>query len=202
MRWKLALGIFFLLWLAPVGELHARDQTADGRQRKQAVETAPTIEISLMGSLSKTDYGNNTYSTSRHYTGTFGYFIAPTTELELSYENSSSFLNEDPAQTSTTSEQSLGFSLIQNLTPPRSMVNPYIKGGVGQYNRQENGTISGIPSIPVDTKSPTGILGAGLRIALFRGFSLKGEGVTYLPDFHMSEAPLNFSIQIGLSLEL
>lgn len=185
MEWKFAFGVLFFVWLAPFNDAHAFN--------------GPDGELSLMGSYSKTDYGNNTYSTSRHYTGTLGVNFTPVTELELSYSYTDSFFNQDPVQTSKVNEQSLGLSIVQALLPPKTIIQPYVKGGAAQYNRKQSGTTAGIPSAPVSTKSPSGILGAGIKIYLLHNFSLKLEAVSYLPNFNISAAKNNFSVEGGIS---
>jgi hypothetical protein len=168
------------------------------REARGAGGPAMDGEISAMASLSKTDYGNNTYTTSKRYTATLGVNLTLTTEIELSYSYTDSFLNQDPVQTTDTNEQTLGLSIVQSLVPPQFAVQPYAKVGVAQYNRRQTGTIAGIPTSPIETKSPSAILGAGLRVFLTRNFSLKAEGVTYLPNMHVDQGKNNFMVQAGV----
>lgn len=156
-------------------------------------------EISAMGSYSKTSYSSYSYSTTRRYTATIGINITSVTEIEASYTYTDTFLNQDPYQTSKTNEQILGLSLIQSLFPKKWFVQPYLKAGAAQYNRRQTGTLRGIPTVPSYSKSPSALLGGGLRIFFTKNFALRSELVTYLPDFHMSQAKDNFSIQVGFS---
>jgi hypothetical protein len=167
-------------------------------QRILALHPDPWAEVSALGAFSKTDYGNGTYSTSRHYTGEIGWNILPVTELEVSYSYSNNFFNSDPVQTTSSTDQTLGASVVQSLMPPHSFLELYVKGGAGQYNRTQTGTINGIPTKTVESKSPSGILGGGIRIHLTRGFELKAEGTAYLPNFNISGALNNFTVQGGL----
>jgi hypothetical protein len=156
-------------------------------------------EISAMGSYSKTSYSSYSYSTTRRYTATIGINLTSVTEIEASYTFTDTFLNQDPVQTSKTNEQILGLSIIQSLLPRSWIIQPYVKAGAAQYNRRQTGTLRGIPSTPSYSKSPSALLGGGLRIFFSRNFSLRSELITYLPDFHMSQAKDNFSIQVGFS---
>lgn len=187
MKWKFAVFLLSAaLWLAPLQALHAAGGfSLDG-------------ELSVMGSYSKTDYGNNAYSTTKRYTATLGINITPTTEIEVSYGYSDSFINYDPIQTTSINEQNLGISLVQSLVPKSWVIQPYVKAGAAQYNRKQSGTVAGIPTNPTQTKSPSGILGGGIRIYLLRNFSLKVEGVAYLPNMNMSRAINNLAIQGGV----
>lgn len=183
MKWKIAAVFCLALWFVP---FH-RSLAAMG-------------ELSLVGSYSKTDYGNNTYSTTKRYTAEAGAYLTTTTEIELSYSYTDSFLNYDPVQTTSVNEQTLSLSIVQALVPPSWFFQPFVKAGAAQYNRKQSGTIAGIPTTPVSTKSPSGVLGGGVKIYLLRNFSLKVEGVTYLPDLKLSQASNNFSVQGGVSL--
>lgn len=158
-------------------------------------------EVSFTGSFSKTDYGNNTYSTTRRLVGAAAYNLTPVTQIELSYTDTRSFFNYDPVQTSLVTEQILAASVVQNLVPSNWVIQPYAKGGAAQYNRQQRGTTAGVPTKPVETKSPSFVAGAGARIFLYRGFSLKMEAVTYLPDFNFSQAQNNFAVTLGVGAQ-
>lgn len=161
------------------------------------LEAAMMGEISVMGSYSKTNFGNNTFSTTRRYTGAAAVNLTPVTQVELSYTYTDTFFNYDPIQTTSINEQVLSLSVVQSLVPPNWIIQPYGKGGVAQYNREQSGTVAGIPSAKTSSKSPSAVLGAGLRIYLLKNFSLKIEGVTYLPDMKFEEAKNNFSFQGG-----
>jgi hypothetical protein len=188
MKWQIAFLVFLIIWLAPFGVAHADGPGKNG----------PDGEVSVMGSFSKTDFGNNTYSTSRHYTATLGVNISPITEVELSYSYSDTFFNDDPIQTTSTNEQSLGLSLVQSLVPPQFIIQPYAKAGLAQYNRKQSGTTGGVPNVPTESKSPSAILGGGVRIFLLRNFSLKVEATTYLPNMHIDQGKNNFTVQGGI----
>lgn len=191
MKLTIVVGLFLVFWLAPIHRVDAAQAQAEPSAR------GPDGEISAMGSFSKTDFGNNTYSIARRYTATAGLNLTALTEIELSYSYTDTFLNYDPVQTTSVNEQSLGLSVVQSLLPSRLFFQPYVKGGAAQYNRRQSGTIAGIPTTPQSSKAPSGILGAGFRLFLLRNFSLKVEGVAYLPDFNISHAKDNFSVQGG-----
>lgn len=180
---RIALALTTLvLWLTPFHEVHAIEG-----------------EVSFMVSFSKTDYGNNTYSTTRRYMGGVAVNLSPVTQIELSYTNTDTFLNYDPIQTTKVNEQVLALSLIQSLVPPDFIIQPYGKAGVAQYNRRRQGTTYGVPDREIVTKDPSAVLGAGVRIYLLKNFSLKVEAVTYLPNLKFGSASDNFSIQGGAS---
>ncbi len=158
---------------------------------------SPTGQASIMASYSKSDNGNHSYSTERRYTATLSINLTSVTEIELSFTSSKNFVNYDPYQTTTTYSDILGLSFIQTLVPANWPLQPYAKAGIGQYNRKQEGTINGIANTPVTTKSPSAILGGGLRIFVASAFSLKIEAVAYLPNMR---GPIrnNYSAQAGV----
>lgn len=159
---------------------------------------AGTGEISLMGGYSKSTYGPNSYSTTRRYSASLGVNFTTTTEIELSYTYTDSFINDQPYQTTSTNEQVLALSLVQTLVPMNWPIQPYVRAGGAQYNKKQTGTVSGIPVPDVTSKSPSAVVGAGIRIIFFRVFSLKAEGVTYLPEH--TQVTKNFALQVGLGI--
>lgn len=184
MKFKIGLSAFLLLaWLAPWNSLYAYQ---------------PEGEVSAMMSYSKTDYGNNSYSTTRRYMFAAALNVTPATQVELSFTNTDTFLNYDPVQTATVQEQVLALSAVQALVPPEFIVQPYGKAGFAQYNRKRTGTTYGVPDRDVYTKDPSVVLGGGVKIFLLRQFSLKVEAVTYLPKFKFGGATDNYSIQGGV----
>lgn len=184
MKFKIVLAAFLLLiWLSPWSAVYAY---------------RPEGEISVTLSFSKTDYGNNSYSTTRRYSAAGGLNITPVTQLELSFMYADTFLNYDPIQTTSINDQVLSLSVVQSLVPPEFILQPYGKAGVAQYNRQRKGTTNGVPDREINTKDPSAVFGGGVRIFLLRQFSLKVEAVTYLPNLKFGSADDNFSVQGGI----
>ena len=154
---------------------------------------------SLMGSYSKTTYGPDTYSTGRRITTALAYNLTDVTEIEISYTYSKSLFKQAEIQSITEEEQTLSGSVIQTLVPPDWVFQPYAKGGAAQYNRKQNGTVSGIPTREVYTKSPSFLLGVGARVFFLQNFALKVEAIEYFPDFKFNEGANNIAVEGGLS---
>ena len=181
-RNKAVLGffIFLVVWLSPLA--HAIDG-----------------ELTAMGGYSRTNYSGRSYSTTKRYTGGLAVNLTSVTQIEASYTYTDTFFNYDPIQTTQTNEQILSLSLIQAIVPSSWVIQPYVKAGGAQYNRKQSGTIDGVPTTPSNTKSPSLVLGAGVRLYLLRNFSLKVELVSYLPDFKIRGLKDNFNAQGGIS---
>ncbi len=176
-----------ILLMSLVSFAHAQTQTQ-----------TQTGEVSVMGSYSKSNLGTDSFSTTKRYAATAGYNLTPITEIELSFTYTDTFINYGTIQTTSINTQVLSLSVVQTLTPPDFPVQLYAKGGFAQYNRRQNGTIYGIPTGEVYTKSPSLVLGAGIRAFFLRSFSVKIEADSFLPDMKPAKFSENFSVQGGL----
>jgi hypothetical protein len=162
--------------------------------------SADVGEISVLGAYSKSNFGGGNFTRTRRYTASFALNLTSITEIEASYMYSDSFYNQSsgPVQTISTNEQSLALSLVQTLVPASWPIQPYVKAGAAQYNRRQRGTEDGVATREVSTKSPSAVVGAGLRIILFGGFSVKGEVTSIIADFRWRDAKNNVNAQVGL----
>jgi hypothetical protein len=191
------VAVFFSVWLGKPASAGPAPDIKPEPKDKGGLHG----ELSAMGSYSRTQYGDDAVSVTRRYTAALGVNITATTEIELSFASSESFFNNNPTQTLSVREQNLGLSVVQGLTPRSWPLQPYVKLGAAQYNRKQTGTTQGVPDREIETKSPSAILGGGLRIFILRNFSLKGEAVTYLPNMHVSQARNNLNAQVGFGWE-
>ena len=172
--------------------------------KKKAPPLAPSRphwEVSLMGSFSRSDYGNGSYSKNRRYSGSISYYLTTTTEIEASYNDARSFYNYEPSphQTTDTWDRSLSLSVIQSLVPGNAILQPYLKGGGAQINRVESSTYNGVHQPDSTLKQPSAVLGAGVRISILHPLSIKFELTTFMPNFHISALKDNYDWEAGIS---
>lgn len=180
----LFIFVFTIIIFAPWNHLYAAMQTG---------------EMSLLASYSKSTYGDDNYSTTKRYTISFGYNLTAITQVEIGYTYSDSYYKNSYYQTMNQNDQTLSASVVQFLVPQEFYFQPYVKAGAAQYNRRQNGTIYGIATPEVYTKSPSGVAGAGARMFFLGNFSFKLEAVMYFPDFKFAKGKDNFAIEGGLS---
>ena len=77
---------------------------------------------------------------------------------------------------------------------------PYLRGGIGQLNRDATGTYNGGYSAPGELDQVTVIAGAGLKAKLTSRFGLKMEITTYLAGGNISTWKDNISLNVGGSI--
>jgi hypothetical protein len=158
------------------------------------------FELSLRGNYSKTNYGVGAYSTTKRYSISLGMNITPITEFEVGFMNEDSLYKNAEIQVVETREQSLYGSLVQTLVPPSFIFQPYIKGGAAQYNRKQTGRIYGVPTESIDTKSPSFLIGGGIRLYFTQHIAFRVEAISYMTNFKPSEAKNNFAVEVGVTL--
>ncbi len=157
-------------------------------------------ELSATGSLSKSSYGGRATSKSMRYTFSMGIDILEMTQIEGFFTKSRVDYDNAPIQTTHTEERNFGVNIVQSLFPKRWVIQPYVKAGAARYKRRQTGTYMEETIEPTQDAGLSGVLGAGLRIYIFRFISLKGDYTVYLPEFHIAEAKNNYAIQLGLGV--
>ena len=170
--------------------------------QKPKAPSRPIMEISALGSLARSDYGNGSYMKSQRVTASVGLFITSTTELEVSYTDARSHYNSEPAPKTVTKtwDRIASRSLSQALLPRTAFFQPYIKGGAAQLNRRQQVTYNGAEQPETTLKQPSGLVGAGFRLNMLSFLSLKLELTAYMPNFNVREAKKNYDWQAGITL--
>jgi hypothetical protein len=156
-----------------------------------------------MGSISRSSFGNGSYSKSQRFTATSALYITSTTEIEISYTDARSIYNSEPTPKSTTktTDKILGASINQSLSPRTWFLQPYVKVGAAQLNRRQQVTYDGSELPETILKQPSGLLGAGVRLHLTSFMAIRVELTAYMPDFKTSSAKENYEWDAGLSFQ-
>lgn len=160
---------------------------------------AGRFEVSSGFSYSRTDYGERSYSWTRRWGANFGYHFSERSEIEVSFQDVVDRTLINGYQDTTTHDRIYAFNWVQSLLGKGYLIDPYFKLGIGQLNRDANGTYAsgGSPSSQVD--AVTGILGAGLRIGVTKAFGVRMEANTYLAGGSLRGWRDNVSLNAGFS---
>jgi hypothetical protein len=97
-------------------------------------------------------------------------------------------------------DQIYSASWIQTLTGQNFALQPYVKAGVGQLNREATGSYANGVAPPSRVDSVTGVMGVGLRIYVTRTFAVRSEATSYLAGGSIRTWKDNLSTTIGASL--
>lgn len=159
------------------------------------------ISLSGMGMYSRVRYNNSAESVTRRYTAAIGVLLTSITEIEFSYTRATTDFQDDPIQTNHTEERIMSGSLVQTLVPSSWVVQPYVKLGGAHYVRKQSGTIYGVATEPTESRSPSALIGGGMRFILSSTFSIKGEVVSIVPHMHWKDAENNVQYQVGVGIQ-
>jgi hypothetical protein len=166
----------------------------------QAVAEGGVFEISGGISYSRSNYTNGNYSWSKRIGASFGYHLSQFSEIELAFQDVYSVTAISGFENTTFHDQVYSLNWVQSILPKTFAVQPYLKLGVGQLNREASGTYGmGLASPPAIVDSVTVIIGAGLRIYLTRTFAIRAEASSYLTGGSISTWKDNVATTIGLS---
>ena len=175
-----------------------------------ATAAAAVIETSALVSYGKADLGNDVTTRQNRYTFSVAYRFTKVSALEVSYSQSrtkistplslDSILFPTIQETITFDDQVYSLSWIQNLVSSKWIIQPYLKLGAGKLVRKKKAEYSTLLDSQEEIqKSETGVAGIGLRLFLTKRMALKGEAITYLPEFRVSKWKESQQFSGGLS---
>jgi opacity protein-like surface antigen len=138
-------------------------------------------ELSVSYAQKKTYFNNLNYNNTESTTGSVSFYFLEKVAVELSYTDASVLREETifngtgfQQQTSLQKMAVMGSDLIFMLADKKSVLQPYIKGGVAQIKKTlttKNADVFVYETEPINSTSPS--YGAGLKIALTEAFGIK-----------------------------
>ncbi len=161
---------------------------------------AGTFEFSLGGSFNQSNYGGGNYSWDRRWGGSIGYYFLALSQVELSFQDVTDRTNISGYEDTTFHDQIFSLNWVQSLAGKTFPLQPYVKAGIGQLNREATGNYASGASPPRTVAQLTGIVGAGLRVYITRAFAIRGEATSYLVGGNISTWQDNFALNLGISL--
>jgi hypothetical protein len=123
-------------------------------------------------------------------------------ELEFAFQDVVNVTNIQNFEDTTFHDQIYSVDWVQSFTPKTFPIQPFVKLGVGQLDRSASGTYSNGTSPPLVYDSVTVVVGAGLRLYLYKNFALRSEVTTYLTGGQIATFKDNVAATVGISLFL
>lgn len=160
---------------------------------------AANFEISAGFNYNRTNYGDNSYSWTKRWGGSIGYYFFDRSQIEIAYNTSVDRTVIAGYEDTTFIDEVMSLNWVQSLLARDSPIQPYVKTGVGQLNRSATGSYWTGASPPTKFGSLTGVVGAGSRLFFTRNLGLRVEGVTYLSGASIRTWRDNVSVTFGLS---
>lgn len=187
-------------------------QTKDGLKRWVGIAVlalglsgqahAGGFEISLGGSFSKSTYTAGNYAWTRRLGGSIGYEFMDRSEIEYAFQDIVSRTLIQDYEDTTFHDQIFSLSWIQYLLGRNAPVQPYVKAGIGQLNREATGQYAGGASPARRVDAVTGVIGGGVRIYVTRTFAIRVEASSYLEGGQIATWRDNSAVTVGASIQL
>ena len=164
------------------------------------VANAGYFEVSSGFSFNRTDYGSGNYNWTRHWGANLGYHFWDTSEIELSFADSFDRTMIANYEDTSFHDRTYSVNWVQAFAGRESILQPFVKAGIGQLNRDASGMYYAVGmQPPASLDSVTVIAGAGIKVRLNHSFSLRGDATTYLTGGAISTWRDNVSVTAGVS---
>jgi hypothetical protein len=160
---------------------------------------AGTFEFSGGLSYSKSTFSDDSYEWNRRWGLSVGYYFFTVSEVELSFQDVTTRTKITGYQDTPFHDQIFSINWVQTCAPKDFPVQPYLKLGVGQLNRDAQGSYAGGAAPPLGLGQITVVLGVGLRVSITKHVALRGEGTSYLVGGSLKSWADNFGLTFGAS---
>lgn len=156
-------------------------------------------DLSAGFNYNRSEYAGGSFSTTRRLGGSLGYNFTDASTIELAYQRSFERNHYAGFEDSKYTDQVFSLNMVWNLLARDSAVQPYLKVGVGQLIRNAQISLSTGQGQNQSLSQVTGVLGAGIKFRLTRGFGLRMEGTSYLVNGKFNTWKKNFGATFGIS---
>ena len=171
---------------------------------------AALIELSGLFSYGRSRLTDGYSSDQWRYSGSIDFRFTPVSSIQFEYMSSTTkvqypvnvgvIIPQNTTEVNRYDDRVYSFNWVQNLVPSKWLVQPYLKAGGGKLHRVQ--TIEypqyGLKQ-SVTSDVVTGVGGLGIRIFLTRSMAIKGEIVSYVPDFRFRLWKENQMFSAGVS---
>jgi outer membrane protein W len=148
-------------------------------------------------SYRQSSYNGGAYTRTKAWNATFGYFFTQDSEVEFVYSDSTTHEFVPNVQDIQYRDRVYSLNLVYHFFSEADPVRPYVRGGVGQLNRDATGTYSGGFSPAGRLDQVTVIGGLGVKAKLAGQFSIRAEATSYLTGGSISTWQDNFAFSVG-----
>lgn len=163
---------------------------------------AGMLEYSLGFSFARSNYSEQDFSWRRTWGASVGYHFTERSGIEFSYQNVTERTQIRNYEDTTFNDQIYSISWVQYFAGKSFPIQPYLKGGVGQLNRDGNGHYGANPDLkpPSRVDSVSVVLGGGLRVFITKHVALRSELTSYLSGGSVRTYKDNISTTLGFSV--
>ncbi|MBC7396154.1 MAG: outer membrane beta-barrel protein [Bdellovibrionales bacterium] len=148
-------------------------------------------------SYQHSSYNGGSYTSTRTYSASLGYYFTEDSEVEFMYQDSTNEEFVPNVQNLTYRDRVYSVNFLYHFFDAHSPIKPYLRAGVGQLNRDATGSYQGGYSPPGRLDQLTVIGGIGLKAKLTQRFGFKAEAVSYLAGGNIGSWKNNINVSFG-----
>lgn len=158
------------------------------------------FELAAGFSFERRGYSSEAYEWTRRWSLSAGYYFSETSEIEASFRDEYNRNYIPDYENTAFHNQVFSLNWVQGFLPRTFPVQPYVRGGIGQLYREGTGTFAN-GTVPTQlVASLTVVFGAGVKVQIIRGVSIRIEGLSYVPTSNIERWKDNFNIETGFAL--
>ena len=143
---------------------------------------------------------------ARNYPATFSQLAADVpayvnelAEIEFSFQDAVDRTKIPGYQDTTFHDRIFSAYWVQSFFDKNYFIQPYVKAGAGQLEREASGSYGDGVSPPSKVGSLTAVLGGGFKFYLTRTFAIRAELTSYLAGGKIGSWQDNYNITYGFS---
>ena len=160
---------------------------------------AGQFEFGISVSYYQSNVADTSQTWSRRWSANISYTLFSATALEFEFQDVFNQTIVPGFQDTTVQDRILSLNWVQGLVPPDFRVQPYIKIGVGQLNRDLLATYTTMVA-KAQIDSITAVLTAGLKFFISRRISITAEATSYLSNGIIDTWKDNLGANVGVSV--
>lgn len=165
-----------------------------------SLAAADPLEFSLGFSFNRSNYSNSNFTWSRRWGTSLGYYFSENAEVEIAFQDVLDRTKLTGFEDTTFHDRIYSANWVQSLSNRNFPIQPYVKLGLGQLNRDAQGSYALGLSPPARLDSLTVVMGAGLRLYFTRRFAIRSEATSYLTGGKISTWQDNIAVTAGASI--
>ncbi len=163
-----------------------------------SIAQAGVFELGGSFSWSRSNYNAGSYTWTRAYGASLGYYFTQDSELEFSYHDSTTKNFVQGVQDISYRDRVYSINMLYYLFEEQATFRPFFRLGVGQLNRDATGTYTAAGySAPGRLDSVSVIGGLGFKIKLMEKVAIKTEATSYLTGGSIGSWQDNLTFNIG-----
>lgn len=160
--------------------------------------TAGVFELGGGISLSRSNYNAGSYNKTNSYTASLGYFFSQDSEIEFSYQDSTTRAFVENVQDITYRDRVYSLNLLYHFFEEKAQVKPFVRIGLGQLNRDATGSYEGGAFTAPGRLDQISVIGGfGIRARITERVGFRADATTFLSGGNLSTWQDNFTINFG-----